>query len=490
MTGKKLKIIHIVSEVSPYSKFGGLGDVGYALPKAIARLGHEVIVATPYFGSVRKKNLKKETIDRNEYVNIAGKDYPVSYRKFISPDGLPIYFIVNEELFGSRSYIYSSEEDESLRWIFFNLASIQLLKTLNFQPDIIHCHDWLAGLVPNFLKTEFRQDDFFRKSALVFTIHNLNHQGAPGLKHAPENKVDKGVGSPPVEKNYRKYINFAKRGIMFAHVINTVSERYAKEILTPKFGAKLDPYLKRREDRVFGIINGIDYEVVNPAYDRDVYHNYDFRSLDKKQKNKEALQKEVGLTINKTTPLIGVINRLSEQKGFALIMESMPTLLNLDLQIVVVASGDRDDYLKFFKETAKKHPDKVGIYSPFTQKMASRVYAGSDLYLMPSRYEPCGLSQLISLRYGSIPIVHSVGGLHDTITDFDPMHDCGNGFTFANYEKDELLVAISRAIESFKHQSSWIKLVYRAMKQSFSWELPAKKYVDLYQIALKNKGKA
>jgi starch synthase len=481
---KKLKAAHITAEVSPYSKIGGLGDVGYALPKALSRLGHEVIIITPYYGRVRKMNLEKETLDFQQSIDIDGVQYRVNYRKHFSPDGIPIYFIVNDELFGSQKIYDAYDEDEAVRWLFFNRAAIELLRAIDFRAEIIHTHDWTAGLVPNYLKFRYRDDEFFKNSATVYTIHNLHYQGAPKMKKSPEDKKDKGTGGVPEQKNYRNHINFMKRGIVNAHVINTVSERYAKEILTPKFGVGLDPYLKRRKDRVFGIINGIDYEVWNPAFDSNLQINYDVNSLDKKLQNKTSLQKEIGLAPQPKTPLIGMVNRLSEQKGFKLIMEAMPTLLKMDLQMVIVGSGSRD-YLKFFREIARKHRTKIGVSSPFTEQMASKVYAGSDLYLMPSRWEPCGISQLISLRYGSIPIVHSVGGLHDTITDFDPEQNLGNGFKFETYTKDDLLVAIARAAESYKYKNSWNKLTYRAMKQSFSWELPAKKYTQLYHIALK-----
>jgi len=486
---KKLRIAHIIAEVSPYSKVGGLGDVGYALPKATTREGHEVIVITPYYGLVRKRNLQRENISINKPVVIDGAEYPVSFRKHVSNDGLPIYFAVNEELFGSSVKVYrASENDEALRWIFLAKAAILLLKQINYKADIIHTHDWHGSIICNYLKSYYSGDELFSKTATVFTIHNLNYQGTPRLYSAPKDKFDKGTGAPPEQKGFRNYMNFAKRAIMNATVINTVSERYAKEILTAEFGSGLENYLRRRKDRVFGIINGIDYEVINPAFDKNLYENYDVNSLEKKKKNKQLLQKEVGLTIKEETPLIGIINRLTEQKGFKLIMEAMPILLKMDLQIVVVGSG-RKDYLKFFRETARKHRSKVGVYSPFTEQMASRVYAGSDIYLMPSRYEPCGISQLISLRYGSIPIVRSVGGLHDTVTQFDPRSDSGNGFVFQNYNKDDLLVAIAKAVESFKYQGSWTKLVARAMKQSFSWDLPAKKYIELYQVALRIKSK-
>lgn len=485
---KKLKIVHAVAEVSPYSKVGGLGDVGYALPKAISRLGNEVIIATPYYGCVRNQNIPHERIEGNFKITCAATEYPVSFYKHISPDGVPVYFIVNEEFFGSHQAVYRVMEDEALRWIFFNRAVLELLKAINFQPDILHCHEWHAGLIPNYLKTICKNDEFFSQTATVFTIHNLVHQGTFYWQKVIEEHIDNGVGEPPEQKAFRRYINFTKRGILFSHTITTVSERYAEEILTPKFGAGLDPFLKRRQDRVFGVINGIDYEVVNPAFDPDVIVKYDVNSLPKKLKNKTELQKELNLKVVENVPLIGMVNRLSEQKGFELIINIMPTLLKANLQLAVVGSGNAD-YLKFFRETAKKNPERVSISSPFDQKTASRIYAGSDIYLMPSRYEPCGLSQLISLRYGSIPIVHAVGGLHDTIDDFDPSTDTGNGFVFENYEEGELLMAISRACESYKYKNNWNRLVYRAMKQSFSWELPAKKYTELYQIALNLKRK-
>lgn len=484
---KILRVAHFTAEVSPYSKVGGLGDVGYALPKAIGRLGHDIIIITPLYGSVRAQHLNLERVPGETSVVIDGIEYPVRYFKFVSPDNFPIYFVDNEELFASHKDVYHVIDDEALRWIFFARAGLELFRLIQFAPDIIHLHDWTSALAANYLRAIYRTEPLFKDTAVLYTIHNLAYQGTRHVRNTDKNKLDKGSGAPPEEKSFRKYINFMKRGIVNAHAISTVSERYAKEITTPEFGAGLDPYLKRRIDRVFGIINGIDYEVINPAFDEDVYVRYDVNSLDKKQRNKVALQKEVGLTIKKTTPIIGIINRLTEQKGFKLIIEAMPTLLKMDLQIVVVGSGERDDYIKFFRDTARKHRSVVGIYSPFTQKMASRVYAGSNLYLMPSRYEPCGISQLVSLRYGSIPIVRSVGGLHDTVTDYDPATDTGNGFTFSSYTASELLVAIARATESFKYTDSWNKLVYRAMKQSFSWELPAKKYVQLYHIAIKLK---
>jgi starch synthase len=486
---KKFKIAHVAAEISPYSKVGGLGDVVHALPKATARLGHEVIIISPYYGIVRKQNLPRENINPSISVNINGADYPVSFRKVISPDGLTIYFVVNEELYGSSVKVYqSSDNDEALRWIFLAKAAIELLKLINFQPDIIHTHDWHSSIITNYLRTYHSADNFFKQTATIYTIHNLNHQGTRKMYDEGEVKSDKGTGAPPEQKNFRNYINFAKRAIMNATVMNAVSERYAREILTSEFGVGLEQYLRRRKNRLFGIINGIDYEVVNPAFDKNLHTKYDLNSLDNKQKNKISLQKEVGLSSKPNTPLLGIVNRLTEQKGFKLIMEAMPTLLKMNLQIVVVGSG-RKDYLKFFREIARKHRSKVGVYSPFSEQMASRVYAGSDMYLMPSRYEPCGISQLISLRYGSIPIVRAVGGLHDTVTEFDPQESTGNGFLFNTYNKDEFLVAIARATESYKYQDTWKKLIHRGMKQSFSWDLPAKKYIELYNIALRIKSK-
>lgn len=299
-------------------------------------------------------------------------------------------------------------------------------------------------------------------------------------------RADDGKNDPTKKMSLVPHLNFTKRAILNADLISTVSERYAEEITTPEFGQGLDKYIRQRKKDLYGIINGIDYTVYNPAYDKKIEYPYDWNSLRRKKKNKLVLQKKVGLEENPETPLIGLVNRLTEQKGFNLIMENIDILMRLPLQMVIVGSGYRE-YVLFFKKMARKYPKKIGIYTPFTEEMASKVYAGSDMFLMPSRFEPCGLSQLISLRYGSIPIVHETGGLSDTITNFSPKTRKGNGFVFKQFHGADFLVALTRALENYKYSQTWEHLTWRAMQQTYSWELPAKKYVRLFNIAIKNK---
>jgi starch synthase len=482
-----LRIASISSEVAPYSKTGGLADVAKALPKALSSRGHEIIVLTPFYSFIKKQEFKFEDVATTSplSVTVGKREFPLYFKQLVISANLKIYFVGNEECFGRHSRIYGYPDD-NLRFMVFDLACLSFLEYLQFKPNIIHCHDWQTGLIPNFLSHHHDAYPSLNKSATVFTIHNLAHQLGTDWWVIPEDKRDDGKELPPAEDNKVNNINFTKRAILRSDIINTVSERYAQEITTPEYGQELDKYLKRRQDDVYGIINGIDYAVNNPSFDANIKYRYDWNSLRRKKKNKLELQKELGLEQSEDIPIIGVVNRLSEQKGFNLIMELIEVLMRLRLQIVVVGSGNKD-YIKFFKKTAKKHPKKISIYTPFDERMESMVYAGSDMFLMPSRFEPCGISQLKSLRYGSIPIVHETGGLSDTITDFNPKTRKGNGFVFKKFTREDFLVALSRALETYKYPQVWEFLTWNGMRRSYSWELPAKKYLKLYGVALKKK---
>jgi starch synthase len=481
MATQLLTIISVSAEVSPFSKTGGLGDVANALPKALSKLGHKVIMITPFYGFIRDQGLKIEELGKDK-IKIGDQTYPVVFRKTDLNFEIPVYFIYNRDLF-SRSKIYAYP-DNNLRFLFFDLAVIKLIKKFNLKANVIHCHDWHTGLIPNYIKLEYKNDPTFKKTSCVFTIHNLPFQFGHDWWKIPPKHQDSGKGLPPTTPKKIEHINFTKRAILNADIINTVSERYANEILTPEFGQGLEKILNKRKKDLYGIVNGIDYTVFNPAFDQNVYYNYDWNSLDRKKKNKLCLQKELRMEQNADIPVIGLVHRLTEQKGFDLIMQIMPLLTKTPLQIVIVGSGGKD-YLKYFKKAAKEYPRQVAIHSPFTEKMASKVYAGSDMFLMPSRYEPCGISQLISLRYGSIPIVRETGGLSDTISNFNPKTGRGNGFVFSAYTKEHLLIAITRALENYKYPKVWEHLTWQAMRMSYSWEIPAKKYVRLYQLAMK-----
>ncbi|MFN3301449.1 MAG: glycogen synthase [Patescibacteria group bacterium] len=486
---KKLRIISLSAEMSPFAKTGGLGDVALHLPKELIRKGQEVFSFLPFYGFISPSSFENK-IEKilEEKIEIDGESFLSSvYRTEITkrlPKPLVIFLISEPSFFGKREKLYGYQNDGQV-FYFFCFTSLFFIEKLNLNPSVIHCHDWHTALIPFLIKNKFFFKD--KKVPTLLTIHNMAYQGPHGLNNrfVPPEKRDNGRNPLPKinEKEKWNLINFLKRGILFADIINTVSERYREEILTPEFGEGLEKYCQIRKNDLYGIINGIDYSVHNPKFDKNIYFNYDWQSLEKKEKNKLALQKEVGLEENLKIPLIGLAHRLTEQKGFDLIIKILPTLLKMDLQIIMVGSGKKE-YEKYFARNAERYPKKLAYITPFSEVWESKIDAGSDLFLLPSRFEPCGISQLKSLRYGSIPIVRKVGGLADTIKDWDPQKEEGNGFVFSDWHENDLLVAIARAIEAFKYKEKWKKLVKKAMRQVFSWDLPANKYIELYKKAI------
>lgn len=490
MKKPKLKIVSVASEVAPFSKTGGLGDVARSLPKAIRRLGHRVIAITPLYSSIidPKRHHLKQIFP--EFKLELSKDQSIEASAWQGElmGGLPIYFIENNKYFGQRKSLYGSAH-ENARFFFFDLAVIKLLKLLNYQPDIIHAHDWHTGLIPYFInKGRYKNDPFFSETAIIYTIHNLTFQfGHNWWETAKELKDDGRSPLPPFGHTEEiERINFAKRAIVSADLINAVSENYAKEIMTKDFGEDLNIILKNRKNKVFGVVNGIDYNDYNPQTDPGLAENYGPLTLEKKAANKEYLQKEFNLPVNPSIPILGMATRITEQKGFDLLINIFEDLMKLNIQFVIVGSGEKK-YEKFFTDIKKKYPDKVGVHLEFDHKKASLIYAGSDIFLMPSRFEPCGLGQLISLRYASIPVVRAIGGLVDTISDFNPKTKKGNGFVFYNYDPKEFFVAIVRAIELYNNKELWLALVQNGFRESLSWKIPAQKYVKLFRKAMRFK---
>jgi len=488
------RIAIAASEVAPFSKTGGLADVTGSLPKIFFQMKNKVAVVTPLYEKAidNKKYNLKFVCDLPLATNEA--KFKISLWQGELTKNLPVYFVGNKKYFSAHHYLYGSTHENS-RFAFFDFAVLEVLKKINFQPDIIHCHDWQTGLIPYLLKKHPTRsaDPFFKNTATVFTIHNLTFQLGKNWWEIPPKEKDPGNnGLPPLQSAEMENINFAKRGILCADALNTVSEKYAEELLTPELGQGLEKYLKRRQKDFFGIINGIDYSIFNPALDKNISVNYDWNSLRRKKRNKSVLQKELGLEEKKDAPLLSLASRLAEQKGYNLVIESLDILLKQNLQIVIIASGGKDgkEYADIFKKVAKRYPKKFAFITPYTDETASKVYAGSDMLLMPSRFEPCGLSPLISLRYGTIPIVHETGGLAETIINFDPKIGKGNGFVFKSYTKEDFLMALARALENYKYEKVWEHLVWESMKQSFSWEIPAKKYIALFKKALRNKRKS
>jgi starch synthase len=483
MVFKKLKIVHISSEVDPFSKSGGLSNVARSLPKAHKRLGHETIVITPYYSGIinaRKFGVKKIISDvkiDTTHKKIYEADY---YKSYLMKD-LPVYFAGNEKFFGKKKNLYGSKH-ENLRFLFFSVAALELLKQLDFQPDIIHCHDWHTGLIPYFLNGRFKNDPFWKNTSTVFTIHNLLFQLGHNWWNIPVTQRDKGWISLPATTDPKlENINFAKRAILNADVINTVSETYREEILTKDFGQDLHRILKNREKKVFGIVNGIDYGEYDPLVDPGIVKHYSYKSIEGKKINKEKLQKHFNLKVDHKIPIISMTSRIAEQKGLKLLMNIIKPLMRLNIQIIIMGDGDKS-MVGFFKKIAKQHPTKLAI-TPFKQKRETFIYAGSDIFLLPSRFEPCGINQMIALRYGCIPVVHHIGGLADTIINYNPITNKGNGFNFKKYNSNDLLIATIRALETYKYKKSWDSLVKSGMQEANSWQIPAKKYLELYKAA-------
>jgi starch synthase len=371
--------------------------------------------------------------------------------------------------------------DNDRRFIFFQRAVIEALKKLNLKPDVLHCHDWQTGLIPAYLKTLYQGDPFFKRTKTFFTIHNPAHQG-----NFPPDSVSI-TGLSWEEFRYERLefygkISFLKGGLVYSDVLTTVSERYAQEIQTREFGCGMEGALLRRREDLFGILNGIDLNEWNPEKDPDIEANFSAKNLIGKQVCKEALQRENRLKVEPDIPLFGFVSRLAAQKGLDLMTSVIEEVARQKWQLVILGTGD-EQYHKVLRILAKRHPDYIGLNITFDPRMAKRIFSGSDMFLMPSRFEPCGLGQMISLRFGTVPVVRETGGLRDTIQEFDPNTGTGNGFTFSKYEADDFFAAIERAVQVFRDRKEWAKLIRNGMGSDFSWKVSARRYVELYERA-------
>src|SRR6266446_445649 len=476
-----LKILMLAAEAVPFAKVGGLADVVGALPKALQDLGHDVRVVMPRYGQINTERFELKTVVDNVSVNMSNFRVQVSVRQGTIGNEIPVYMIDAPRFF-DRENIYGYTDDGE-RFILFCRGVLEAMRTLDWAPDIIHCHDWHTGIVPNWTHTIFRDDPFYADAATVYTIHNLAYQGIFGYRILEVAGVAAGGFLYPQIVELANVVDIMGRGILFADAITTVSGRYAQEILTPEFGEKLDQLLRSRRERLFGILNGIDYQEMNPAADRYIHTCYDSDTLDKRAENKRALQERAHLPAKPEVPLLAMISRLTDQKGFDLIAQIAQPLLAQGIQLVVLGIGDQH-YHELFQNLAARYPEQVAIFLTFNSELAQSIYAGSDMFLMPSRFEPCGLGQLIAMRYGSVPIVHSVGGLADTVEEYDPRTGEGNGFTFTNYDPWELFAAIVRALELFRFKDLWRTLQRRGMAADHSWQASAMRYVEVYRNAL------
>lgn len=482
-----LKILYLSAEVVPFAKTGGLADVAGSLPKAVHALGHDIRVAMPRYGRIDPDKFGLKQVLPAFPVPMDKQMEEASILEGSLAPSIPVYFIENGKYY-DRDGIYMYPDDAE-RFIFFCRSSLEMLKRLDWCPDIIHCNDWHTAIIPNWLKTVYKDDPFFAHTATVYTIHNLAYQGVFGYRVLEVAGIAAyGFMYHSEMADLSEVVDLMARGIFFADVINTVSEKYAQEILTPEFGEKLDPLLRDRRDRLFGILNGIDSDIMNPATDKYIAQRFDADSLDRRVTNKLALQREANLQEDASVPLIGIISRLADQKGFDILGDAIDHLLDLGIQFVLLGTGD-PHYHEMFSRIAQTCPGRAAVFLTFNAELAQKIYAGSDMFLMPSRFEPCGLGQMIAMRYGNVPIVRATGGLADTVKDFDPRSSEGNGFSFVGYDRWALFAAIVRALENFKYRDTWRKLQVRGMGADFSWTASARKYVDLYYRAIAACGK-
>ena len=472
-----MKVALISSEVVPFAKVGGLADVAGSLPKALEKNGIDVKVFLPKYKKIEEEKFGLKKI--SSFISVPIKDTIKNANIWEGKIGenIQVFFIENEEYFG-RDNIYGYYDDPE-RYIFFSRATIEVLKRLGFIPDVIHANDWQTGLIPVYLKTLYKTDEFFKDTGTLYTIHNLAYQGVTDKEHILTANLPWSVFNIDGVEYYGN-MNMMKGGIIFSDAINTVSKKYAEEIQTPQYGEGLEGVLLSRKDRLFGIVNGIDYEVWNPETDKDIKANYNVHSIERKIENKRALKEENGLTSPDTTPLFGLISRLVDQKGLDILLEGLDEIMSLDLEFIILGTGD-EKYHIALKEMVNKYPNKLRAHIMFDPHLARRIYAGVDFFLMPSRFEPCGLGQLISLRYGTIPVVRKTGGLADTVMPFDPEKKIGNGIVFEKYSKDALVEAVRQAVKLYEDKENMRKCQENAMSADYSWNRSANEYIELYK---------
>lgn len=474
-----MKVLFISTEVEPFIKTGGLADVAYALPKALRGLGIDVRIIMPKYGDISQNYTTKMTQLTSFGVSVGWRNQYCGL-EYLTYDDIPVYFIDNEYYFkrpGCYGYF-----DDGERFAFFCRAVMESVKHMeNFAPDVLHCNDWHTGMIPVFLRDVYYNAPEFVNAHAVFTIHNLKYQGvySPAIL---EELLGLNMGYYTEEKlKFKDGVSFMKGGIVYADKITTVSESYAEEIQDVLSGEGLDGLLREKSYKLCGITNGIDFDRHNPSTDAALALNYNLRNyLKGKAANKEALQREMGLPADPDVPVVAVVTRLVRQKGIDLITCVMEQILNMNLQFVLLGSGD-SDYQDFFEYYASAYPGKAAVKIGFDNDLASRIYAGSDIFLMPSMFEPCGISQMLSMRYGTIPLVRETGGLKDTVIPFNEFTGEGNGFSFANYNAHEMLGILEYALKQYSNKPVWKKLMQNAMKTKNDWRESADKYLALYK---------
>ena len=474
-----MRILLVASEVVPWAKTGGLGDVLSALPKTLRQLGQDVSVVLPRYrgieaGRRRMASLTVPLGDRLRFCPVYEttrrqvRCFFIDYPPYYDRDGL--------YQAGRRDY-----PDNAERFALLSLAALELAKRSASPPDVIHCHDWHTALIPAYLKTIYAADPFFHRTRTLLTIHNLAYQGKFPKSTLPKISLS-ARGLNPAQLEQSGKLNFLKAGLVFADRINTVSRKYSREILTPEYGSGLEGVLRTRAGELTGILNGADYDQWDPETDRNLAANYSARSPEGKQACKRDLLETYGLPRDSRRPLVGIVSRLTGQKGFDLLPHAAPEFIAEGFSMVVLGTGE-ERYARFFRGLQKKFPDYVSVKIMYHDGLAHKIEAGADLFLMPSRYEPCGLNQIYSLKYGTVPVVRATGGLDDTIEDYRE-DGSGNGFKFSSYDAEELLQTMRRALRVYRSPQRWKHLVGNCMGLDFSWEVASRSYLELYRSLL------
>jgi starch synthase len=499
---EKLKILMAASEAAPFARTGGLGDVMAALPGALAALGHDVRVFLPQYNQINDEAYRLRPLDRLVAVPHGGGVVEASVYKHVARRGGAEHYFIGHDSYFQRPDLYRDPDtgedylDNHLRFSFFSRAVLQAARALDWSPDIVHVHDWQAALIPVYLKTTYADDPLLGGSRSILTIHNLGYQGI----FEKGSFADLGL---PQELFYAMTgaleffgrVNFLKGGIVQADKISTVSERYAREIQEgEEFGFGLEGVLRDRNEDIHGIVNGVDYSVWSPSRDNKIPKKYSVSNLSGKRTcrvelmNRATCRVELmnraGLPHRERVPLIGVITRLTDQKGIDLLTEAAEDIFELDLQMIILGTGD-DEYHRKLRELETKYPDKLRVYLEFNDDLAHEIQAGSDIFLMPSRYEPCGLNQMYALRYGTVPVVRKVGGLADTVIDYNPETGQGTGFLFEEYDTASMVNSLKRALKVFAGRRRWGKLMKAGMARDYSWGQSARKYTEMFEAALR-----
>ena len=487
-----MKIAFICSEAVPYAKTGGLADVAGSLPKALEQLGCEVKLFIPKYYSIDESEfglhynwdigeIPIKIYNHTRYAHV--------YQSVLPGSSVEVNFIDCPHYF-HRDQIYTDGFDEDERFILFCRGIIEALQRLKWAPDVIHCNDWQTGLIPLYLKENYAWDLLFKSTATIFTIHNIGYQGRFSSKTIKNALISEQLFYPESPIEYNGDFSFMKTAIMFSDIINTVSNTYAKEILTPEFGGGMETVLLQRKEDLYGILNGVDYSEWNPEIDKFLPYHYSLDNLEGKVNNKEYLLNKFGLKFNASVPVIGIVSRMVSQKGFDLVEEASEDLMKLNAQWIILGSGE-DRYEEMFRNLQLSYPDKVAVYIGFNNELSHLVEAGVDMFLMPSLYEPCGLNQIYSLKYGTVPIVRKIGGLADTVHDWfeykSKGNETGTGFTFFKYDSEAFLETVKKAIYTFTDTKTWGKIQTNGMKENFSWQTSAGKYLELYNDVVKKK---